>query len=85
MPTTEPTVLPSTPENISGRENCTQPPSKYWYTLSALGHGNGQDGVGIGTQQHEARLSQREQAGKAVEQVHGNRHQRIDRRLFDNR
>ena len=46
------------------------------------GHGNGQNGIGIRAQQHEARLSQREQAGEAVEQVHGNGHQRIHRALF---
>ena len=45
-------------------------------------HGNGENGVGIRAQQHEARLSQREQAGEAVEQVHGNGHQRIHRTLF---
>ena len=39
---------------------------------------DGKDGVGIGPDEHKARLSQREQAGKAVEQVHGDSHQGID-------
>ena len=46
------------------------------------GFGNHNDGVGISAQQHEARLPQREQAGEAVEQVHGDGHQRIDGSLF---
>ena len=40
--------------------------------------GDGEDGVGIGAQQHEARLAQGEEARKAVEQVHGHRHERVD-------
>ena len=47
-----------------------------------LGGGNGQNRVGIRAQQHEARLAQGEQAREAVEQVHGNRHQGVDRALF---
>ena len=38
-------------------------------------HRDGQNGIGIRAQQHEARLTQREQTGKAVEQVHGHRRQ----------
>ena len=48
----------------------------------ALRHRNGEDGVGIGAYQHEACLAQGKQAGKAVEQVHGNGDQRIDRALL---
>ena len=44
--------------------------------------GNGENGVGVSAQQHEARLSQRKQAGEAIEQVHGHRHQRVNRALF---
>ena len=40
--------------------------------------GNGEDGVGVGTQQHKTCLTQTEQAGKAVQQVHGDCHQCID-------
>ena len=47
-----------------------------------LGGGNGQNGVGIRPQQHEARLSQGEQAREAVQQVHGHRHQGVHRALF---
>ena len=42
-----------------------------------VGRGNGQNGVGVGAQQHEARLPQGEQARKAVQQVQGGRHQRV--------
>ena len=45
-------------------------------------HRDGQDGVGVGAQQHEAGLAQREQAGEAVEQVHGGSHHRVHRALF---
>ena len=41
-------------------------------------HRHGENGVGISAQKHEARLAQREQASKAVEQVHGHGHQGID-------
>ena len=50
-----------------------------------LVHRDGENGVGISAQQHEARLPQREQAGEAVEQVHRNHHQRVDGALFQHR
>ncbi len=39
---------------------------------------DGQDGVGVSAQQHKAGLTQAEQAGEAVQQVHGDRHQCVD-------
>ena len=47
-----------------------------------VGRGNGQNGVGVGAQQHEARLPQGEQARKAVQQVQGGRHQRVHSSLL---
>ena len=47
--------------------------------------GKGEDGIGIAADEHEARLPQGKQAGKAVEQVHRNRHQGVGRALFENR
>ena len=47
-----------------------------------LGNGDGQNRVGIRPQQHEARLSQGKEAREAVEQVHGHRHQGVDRAFF---
>lgn len=32
---------------------------------------DGENGKGVGANEHEARLSQREQAGESIEQVHG--------------
>ena len=49
-----------------------------------LFEGNGEDSVGIRAKHHEARLTEREQPGKAVEQVQGDGKQRIDGRLLDN-
>ena len=46
------------------------------------GHGDRQDGIGVRAQEHEARLSQGEQSGEAVEQIHGHGDQCIDRALF---
>ena len=51
----------------------------------ALRHGDGQNAVGIGPDEHEARLAQRKQPGKAVEQVHRHRDQRVGRALFQHR
>ena len=48
-------------------------------------HRDGQNGVGVGAQQHKARLTQREQAGKAVQQVQGHRHQRVNGAFFQHR
>ena len=48
-------------------------------------HRDGQDRVGISAQQHEARLTQRKQAGEAVEQVHGHRRQREGTHLAQHR
>ena len=45
---------------------------------------DGEDGVGVGTDEHEARLTQREQAGKAIEQVHGHADQGEDGALLKN-
>ena len=39
---------------------------------------DGKDGVGIGTDEHKARLAQRKQPCEPVEQVHGHAHQGID-------
>ena len=44
-----------------------------------------EDRVGIRAEEHEARLTEREQAGKAVEQVHGHGDERVHRTLFDDR
>ena len=44
-----------------------------------------EDRVGIRAEEHEARLTEREQAGKAVEQVHRNRNKRVDGAFFENR
>ena len=52
------------------------------YRVPGLG-GDGEDAVGIGADQHKARLAQGKQAGKAVEQVHGDRHQGVDGALFE--
>ena len=46
-------------------------------------YGDGEDGVGIGADEHEARLTKREQARKPVEQVHRDRHQSVDGTLFE--
>ena len=46
--------------------------------------GDGEDSIGISAKHHEARLTEREQAGKAVEQVQGDSKQSIDGRLLDN-
>ena len=43
---------------------------------------NGQDGGGVRAQHHEARLPQREEAGKAVQKVHRNRHEGQNRALL---
>ena len=50
--------------------------------LVLIGHGDGEDGVGIRAQEHEARLAQGEEPREAVEQVHGYRHQGVHRALF---
>ena len=45
-------------------------------------HRDGEDRVNIGADHHEARLAEREDARKAVQQVHGYRHQRVGRAFF---
>ena len=49
----------------------------------ALVHRNGKYGIGIRAYKHEARLAQGEQAREAVQQVHGDGDQRIDRALLE--
>jgi hypothetical protein len=44
---------------------------------------HGEDRVGVRADEHEAGLPKGEQAGKAVQQVHGNGYQRIDGALFE--
>ena len=51
----------------------------------ALRHRNGQNAIGVGPDEHEARLPQRKQAGKAVEQVHRHRDQRVGRAFLQHR
>ena len=44
-----------------------------------LGHGDRQDRIAVSAHEHKARLAQGEKARKAVQQVHGDRDQRINR------
>ena len=50
------------------------------HAVYALGR-DGEDGVGVGADEHEARLAEREEAREAVEQVHGHGDQGVDRAL----
>lgn len=46
---------------------------------------DGENGKGVGANEHEARLSQREQAGESIEQVHGHADQRVNCPLLQHR
>ena len=71
-------MLPQqSPQAFRDRE-LDRPAIKILIDRAVLVGRDGKNGIGIRANEHEACLTQREQPGKAVEQVHGHTHQGVD-------
>ena len=76
-------VLPQNTGENFGKRELHNAAVKVLIHARALVDGDAQNGIGVCAKKHEARLTEGKQTRKAVEQVHGDCHERIHGRFFD--
>ena len=76
-------VLPQNTGEDLGKRELHDAAVKILVHACALVDGDAQNGIGVCAKEHEACLAEGKQTRKAVEQVHGNSHERIHSRFFD--